>query len=379
MSIIVLDDLTVSRFKAALDDWRKDGAHFHLLVLLPEAEKRKIVDLQACCREAGIALGGAFFPQLLHASDLRDRGAILLRVTTGPPPLLLENVVTPDSIERVSAKIAAYVENNIGSGEGALFSIFDALVPNIATHLDSWYLKLADRVHYFGVNAGNERFVSEPCLFDAERFIANGVLLQLLTGHPGACLEHGYGVPAHAITATSASGNSIVQINWRSALEVYREIMQEQYGVAINHENFYTYAVHFPFGILRAHGEVLVRIPVALGENGEIICIGEIKPNSLLTLLDARTGSGRAVPALSADLAQLDYAVTGGDLVLFYCAGRRLHVGAGVGEELSEVLRQTRAGQLAGALSLGEIGSARSDDYPLFHNATLVGVPWPSR
>jgi len=231
------------------------------------------------------------------------------------------------------------------------------------------------------VNAGNERFVSEPCLFDADRFVANGALLQLLPGHPGACVEHGYSVPEHTITATAASGNTIVQIDWRPALDVYREIMQDQYGIAINRENFYEHAVHFPFGILllRARGEVLVRIPVALGENDEIICVGEIRPNSLLALLDARTATGRAAPLLADNLAELGRAEPGGDLVLFYCAGRRLHVGEGVGEELSAVLRETAARQMAGALSLGEIGGPSSDDYPLFHNASLVGVQWPSR
>ncbi|HEX8962121.1 MAG TPA: FIST C-terminal domain-containing protein, partial [Rhodocyclaceae bacterium] len=166
---------------------------------------------------------------------------------------------------------------------------------------------------------------------------------------------------------------------WRPALEVYREIMREQYGVAIDRDNFYTHAVHFPFGILRADGEVLVRIPVALGDHGEIVCVGEIQPNSLLTLLDARAGSGRAAPALAQDLARIGAPVADGDLLLFYCAGRRLHIGTGLGDELSAVGSETGAAQVAGALSLGEIGSARSDGYPLFHNATLVGVPWLRR
>ena len=379
MAMVVVDEATSERLETVLDSWRQDRVPFHLLAFLPEAERGRVADLQACCRKVGVALGGALFPQLIHACALRDQGAVLLRVAAGPPPLLIEDIAAADVVERASVEAVAYVESNSGESDAALFSIFDALVPNIATHLDHWYLKLADRVRYLGVNAGNERSVSEPCLFDADRFVANGVLLQLLPNHPGACLEHGYTVPAQAITATSALGNSIVQINWRPALDVYREIMQDHYGITITRENFYTHAVHFPFGILRAHGEVLVRIPVALGENGEIICVGEIKPNSLLTLLDARTGTGRAAPALAADLAQLEGAAPGGDLVLFYCAGRRLHNGAAVREELSEVARETGAGQVAGALSLGEIGGARSDDYPLFHNATLLGVPWQNR
>jgi hypothetical protein len=377
MAMLILNRWEPERIAGVLDEWRGYGAAFHVLALLPEPEKIHVADLQALCRRTRVGLGGALFPQLIHDGALWNEGIVLLRVAGAPAPLLLLDVAASEAVERVRDQVAAYVEDHLGETEdGALFSVFDALVPNIGTHLDSWYLSLADRVRYFGVNAGNERFVSEPCLFDGERFVANAVLLQLLPGHPGACLEHGYAVPAQAITATSASGNSIVQVNWRPALEVYREIMREQYGVAIDRENFYTHAVHFPFGILRADGEVLVRIPVALGDNGEIVCVGEIQPNSLLTLLDARAGSGTAAPALARDLLELGVPVAGGDLLLFYCAGRRLHIGAGLGDELAAVTRETAADRVAGALSLGEIGGARSDGYPLFHNATLVGAPW---
>lgn len=378
MVMTVVEEATPQRFASVLAEWRGGGADFHVLALLPEGEKGKVGALQAACREAGVALGGALFPQLIRGGELLDAGAVLLRVTGAPPPLLVTGVSAPQAVERLCAEAVAYVENHSGeAGEASLFCVFDALVPNIGTHLDAWYLKLADRVRYFGANAGNERFVAEPCVFDGERFVADAVLLQLLPGHPGACLEHGYAVPAQATMATSATGNSIVQIDWRPALDVYRDLMQAQYGVAIDRDNFYAHAVHFPFGILRADGEVLVRIPVALGEHGEILCVGEIEPNSVLALLDARAGCGKAPGALAADLARQGTPVRDGDLLLFYCAGRRLHVGAGIGAELDAVARETGARRVAGALSLGEIGGARSDGYPLFHNATLVGVPWP--
>ncbi|HET7775140.1 MAG TPA: FIST C-terminal domain-containing protein, partial [Azospira sp.] len=281
------------------------------------------------------------------------------------------------AVDSLAGRLADFVERQLGESdtEATLFCVFDALVPNIATHLDAWYLALADRVHYAGVNAGSESFVSIPCLFDNERCIADGVLLQLLPGHAGAILEHGFPVPEQVITATSASGNRIVQIDWRPALEVYREMMASQYGVAIDRDNFYTYAVHFPFGILRADGEVLVRIPVALDEAGGIFCVGEIPPNSVLTLLDARSAAGQAVPPLASLLR--GQAREAAEFLLFYCAGRRMHMGEeGMAGELAELARQCGQSRLFGAISLGEIGAATCGGYPLFHNATLVGIPW---
>jgi hypothetical protein len=44
--------------------------------------------------------------------------------------------------------------------------------------------------------------------------------------------------------------------------------------------------------------------------------------------------------------------------------------------ELREFARLTQAAQIAGALSLGEIGGSTVHGYPLFHNATLVASCW---
>lgn len=367
---IYLEQITAATLSQSLAAWEHQQ---HLLVLLPEDESEAVPLIQACCREAGIRVAGALFPELLVGTATCRRGAILIPLIDAPPPLLVEAVSSPESPEQVALQLVDYVESNLGEDqEATLFTLFDALVPNIASHLDAWYLALADRVHYLGVNGGSERFVSIPCLFDQDRFIADGLLVQLLPGHTGGLLEHGYGVPPAGVTATSAQANRIVQIDWRPALDVYRELMQSQYGVSIDRDNFYAYAVHFPFGIIRADGEVLVRIPVALDDQDGIVCVGEIPPHSLLALLDARTGIEVATRALLQDLAG-----TAPDqpLLMFYCAGRRMHMGpAGLEQELQTM--QAGRAPLLGALSLGEIGASHSGGYPLFHNAALVGVPW---
>lgn len=373
MAMTLLQRAGEPEFAALIEEWCGLARPFHILAFFPEAESHRVAVLQTLCRASGVTLAGAVFPELIDGAASVKSGALLLRVEGAPPPLLIGGI----SGSLVADEVARYVEGYLGeSDEAALFCIFDALVPNIATHLDNLYLRLADRVGYFGVNAGNERFVPAPTLFDSERFISDAVLLQLLPGHPGASLEHGYAVPNRFITATSAQGNRIVQIDWRPALEVYRELMGLQYGVTIDRENFYSHAVHFPFGILRADGEVLVRIPVALDESGGIVCVGEIPPNAVLALLDARSGSGAASTALAHDLASTRRNDDG--VLLFYCAGRRMHVGAGMADELRDLAARTGVARLMGALSLGEIGGSRSGGYPLFHNATLVGVPWPN-
>jgi len=76
-------------------------------------------------------------------------------------------------------------------------------------------------------------------------------------------------------------------------------------------------------------------------------------------------------------LCALNGSTAGAQLLLLYCAGRRLHLGIPAATlELQKFAAATQAVQISGALSLGEIGGSTVRGYPLFHNATLVAASW---
>jgi hypothetical protein len=362
-----------------LDAWQAKHPDMGLLAMLPEAEKDALPLLQAECAQRGIPLVGGIFPELLADNAFRCEGCWLLRFDEMPHFALHENLTDKTAAEaaaEISAELHSVLKDD--ARNNTLFLLFDAMVPNISSLLDELYLQLANRVHYVGANAGSETFQPMPCLFDGERVVGNGVLAMLLTPHSGAVLEHGYQLPPQSMTATSTEGNRIEQIDWRPAFEVYRELVHAQFGVEIDHDNFYQYAVHFPFGIVRANHSVVVRIPVALGDDGSLFCVGEVPPHSVLALLEApEVDSTQTLDTLTAGLQELNGDLAGSELLLFYCAGRRMHVGVDAATaEVSELAQRTRAGRIAGALSLGEIGGSTLWSYPLFHNATLVASLW---
>ncbi|MFA6971861.1 MAG: FIST C-terminal domain-containing protein [Gallionella sp.] len=363
-----------------LDSWRTAYPHMGVFALLPEAEMGGVERLQSICGRLKVALAGAVFPALVESGEFRTSGLWLLRLESMPYVALHENL-PHDAVgaarvaEQIGSQIRAQIKDD---SQVTLFMLFDALVPNISTLLDELYLQLADRVHYVGANAGSETFQPMPCLFDNTRTIQNGVLLMLLQPHLGAMLAHGYNAPPKMISATSTEGNRILQIDWRPAFEVYQELVCAQSGVEVTTDNFYQHAVHFPFGIIRANHEVLVRIPVALEEDGSLFCVGEVPANAVLTLLEApKIDSPLTLQTLVQGLTELNGDLADSELLLFYCAGRRLHLGLSAAtNELRQFTRLTRATPIAGALSLGEIGSSLKWGYPLFHNATLVATRW---
>jgi hypothetical protein len=55
-----------------------------------------------------------------------------------------------------------------------------------------------------------------------------------------------------------------------------------------------------------------------------------------------------------------------------------MHLGDDALAELAALQRDSGTPRLAGALSLGEIGSTHRGGYPMFHNAAIVCRPWHS-
>jgi len=316
----------------------------------------------------------------VHGAAFTDRGLWLLPLAPGASRWLIAELAPV--AEAAAAQIAEVVEPalaapGLAGRKPTLYLVFDGLINNIASMLDALYLRLADRVDYAGVNAGSETFQPMPCLFDEARVVGQGVLVLLLPDAERTLLEHGYPVPERVMTATSTVGNCIQSIDWRPAFDVYQAIIGEEYGIALTRENFYQYAVHFPVGILRASDDVVVRIPVALADNGALVCIGEVPENAVLTLLRAPSAdAGQCIGRLAVGLGGQDQALNGRDLLAFYCAGRRMHLGESALTELQFLQARTGVATLGGALSLGEIGSTHAWGYPMFHNATLVCTPW---
>lgn len=379
-AVLFVEDLDGGALEAALATWRAARPGLAVLMLLPEAERARLPALQARFRAAGVPLLGGVFPALVVGGGFATRGAWLLRLDERPFAALYRGVPADAGGQAVvAARLAADLAPHLaGDEELTLLLLCDAMNPSVGTLLDELYLRLADRVHYTGANAGSETFRPIPCLFDGAEAVEGGLLAVLLRRDRGAVLEHGYPVPAHLTTATSTAGNRIVQIDWRPAFEVYRELARAAYGVEIDRENFYRYAVHFPFGVVRANGVILVRIPVALEEDGSLFCVGEVPANSVLTLLKApEVDTALTADALLDGLRRRGAPPEAADLLLFYCAGRRLHLGPEAAvAEVAELRRRSGAARLAGALSLGEIGSSYQWAYPLFHNAALVASRW---
>ncbi|UNU30104.1 FIST signal transduction protein [Aeromonas hydrophila] len=342
-------------------------------VLLAEQDAEHVADLQQQCSHLDIQLSGALFPRLLSRHGFHERGAWLLPRPASHVPLLipLDPVASADEQARILCDALAPRLAQWPPAEGipTLFLTFDAMIPNIASLLEGIYLHLADRVHYAGVNAGSGQFRPMPCLFDNHRLLEQAVCCTLLPHRSYSLLEHGYQLTAQPMLATSSEGNKISFIDWQPAFSRYQALVQQQFQQRLTPEQFYQYGVHLPLGLLRANGDVIVRIPVAVTDEGALLCVGEVPDHSILTLLKAPHSPTAHAIELAEKLSRHGAPER---LEIYYCAGRQQHFGEQSTLELETLFTYSGAHQLVGALSLGEIGSLRPGDYPLFHNGAIL-------
>jgi hypothetical protein len=372
--LIALETAAVAEL---LQQWRSRWPGMGVLVLVPEAQKQHVPALQATCSQFGVPMYGAIFPALVTDTGFTTEGVWLLCLEDMPPCFLVESVADigsqklPQAVRHAMQKTAA---SPTTQPPPTLFMIFDGMVPNIATLLDDLHGDLDDAVVYSGVNAGSETFSPMPCLFDTHRLVGDGVLGLLLPAECRPVVKHGYPVSQRIMSATSTVGNRIDMIDGQNAFKVYQQVIQAEYGVALTRDNFYDHAVHFPFGVITAV-DVLVRIPVALAEDGSLLCVGEVPPNTMLRLLRAPDLSTSDCVDKVQSALKLRGSAAGGALLTFYCAGRRMHFGDAAASELVLLKRATAASCLCGALTLGEIDSMEDLDIPRFHNAALVCMP----
>ncbi|MCC0180217.1 FIST C-terminal domain-containing protein [Aeromonas hydrophila] len=342
-------------------------------VLLAEQDAKHVADLQQQCSHLEIQLSGALFPRLISRHGFHERGAWLLPRPASHVPLLipLDPVTSADEQARILCDALAPQLAQWPPAEGipTLFLTFDAMIPNIASLLEGIYLHLADRVHYAGVNAGSGQFRPMPCLFDNHRLLEQAVCCTLLPHRSYLLLEHGYQLTAQPMLATSSEGNKISFIDWQPAFSRYQSLVQQQFQQRLTPEQFYQYGVHLPLGLLRANGDVIVRIPVAVTDEGALLCVGEVPDHSILTLLKAPHSPTAHAIELAEKLSRHGAPER---LEIYYCAGRQQHFGEQSTLELETLFSHSGAHQLVGALSLGEIGSLRPGDYPLFHNGAIL-------
>ena len=348
------------------------GTDDSLLVLLAEDGEATLAELVEALRAATTShFFGGVFPELLVGGRRVDEGALLLRVPTLAPPVAITEFETAgEALEALAAKLRARPETD------TLFVLVDGLAPAISTLLEATYDEFGDRVRYWGGGAGTSDFVRRPCLFGSEQGVLEGGALVVATSlHASLGVHHGWRPLAGPLVVTRSEANTVHQLNWQPAAEVYAKHVGEHMGQSLSREKLARVMGRYPLGLDKHEQEFVVRDPVAASEDGSLLCVGDVPQNATLTILQGNPGSLIEAAGLAAREATTSIDGEVRHCLIADCISRVLFLEDDFHSELAAITAglgsHANASTPIGVLTLGEI-SSRGDGYLEFFNKTCV-------
>jgi len=345
-----------------------------VILLLGERNRPDVERLIGLLDESGVEFFGGIFPGLICGTQRFEDGAVVAVFPSMGKPFLVEGL---DGNDFFIPEFDPGLDHAAERRPTALVLV-DGLTANISLFLQEIFNRLGDAVSYLGGGAGSLSLEPQPCLFTRDGFFQDAAIVVFIDLQSQLGVRHGWAGLMGPLIATRTRRNVIVELNWRSAFEVYREVVEADSGRELNQDNFFEIAKGYPFGIYKEGSEEVVRDPIAVNEAGELICVGEVPENATLSILK---GEEEALIEAAARAAGDCLEKLPGPMrasLIVDCISRVIFLEQNFDRELEGIvgkIRSVDAGQTPiGILSLGEISSYGEGFLELFNKTSVVAL-----
>jgi hypothetical protein len=338
-----------------------------VLLLGCDADGHTPESADAALRACPKPIVGGVFPQLLHGVDRLESGLVVAGLRR---PARVATVRALSSIG--PNELADTVEPTAeGGAQGDTVVAFaDGLSSGLAGLVDGLFDVHGLGVYYVGGGAGSLSLKPSACVFTRDGLLADAAVVARLAVQAGLGVRHGWQPISDAYRVTESRRNVIETLDWRPALDVYREVLDRHGGGPLDGSDFFEVAKAFPFGIERVGGELVVRDPIAR-DGHRLVCVGEVPQGAFVRILHGRPEALVEAAAAARHDAQQALPPGAGVRCAFVidCISRVLFLGERFGDELRAIARPGE--RTIGALTLGEIAN-RGRSCLEFHNKTAV-------
>lgn len=283
-------------------------------------------------------------------------------------------------IEKYEPVYTSIVNNNsdfdidLKKIEGSTALVFvDGLTANMKDLMDTIYNKFRDKVKYLGGGAGFYDLKQRPCIFDNTGIHQDVAYICILKSKVELAVKHGWNKLTEPITITKAKDNTIFELEGLNAFDIYKKVISEKEKITFGKNNFFDYAKNYPFGVVKeGQNELIVRDPIAVTDEGELICIADIPEEGKAYILN---GNANTLIDSSKEIAEY-CAMNSPEKYtpfLFDCISRAMFLGERFKEELVNI-QDKLAYPIIGALSIGEIASKTNGEIIVHNKSTIIGL-----
>ncbi len=339
-----------------------------LLVLACDENGYDVPEIDSILKAQTLPLAGGIFPQLVLGTSRMVKGHIVVGLKA---PLHVEKIAgLSDADEDFEDRLEAL---DVDLAKTRTVMVFvDGLSTRINVLVEDLFSVFGLEANYIGGGAGSLSFEQRPCLFTNDGLVKDCAVLAFTDLETGIGVSHGWQDLDGPFEVTESNRNSLVSLDWQPAYEVYREAVEAHAGNVFADKDFFEVSKSYPFGISRLAAEKIVRDPISLGPNKEIICVGEVPEQAFVHIL---SGDPASLIAAAKEALRRGRDTFGGcqesrSVFLVDCISRYLFLEEEFDREL-EALSIDSNTPTFGVLSLGEIANNRKD-YLEFYNKTAV-------
>jgi hypothetical protein len=322
--------------------------------------------LKAC----RIPLFGGIFPYIILGRQAFSRGTIAVTLPAVSPSRFVpeageEDVDLADRIEATFADIPS---------SGTMIIFVDGQTQRTTHLMDGLFDVFGLDLNYVGGGAGALSMLPKPCLFTNDGLMEKGAVIAFLPCASGVGVCHGWRELCGPYSVTESTFNVIQTLDWRPALDVYVEALMKHAGVALNADDIFTASKLHPLGVLRLGEELIVREPLRIGENGSLICAGEVREGSFVHILKSDAESLVEAAGMALERARnARPAWKQDDLHVFVdCISRKLLLRERYSDELASVSRDHPP--LVGAYTIGEIANSGAGILEFYNNTAVIAI-----
>ena len=363
MNIEFIKDNSIESFKIALNNVSKDAKS--ILILSCDENNYDLTKMNQILTSCLVPIIGGIFPQIIYQDKNYKLGTIIVSLNDTLDVSIIENIS-----DNFNQSLEDIIEEKVGELESdtkTMFVFIDGLSKNINAVILGLFENFGLSLNYIGGGAGSLTFVQQPCIFTNQGLIQDCAILATTRLESAIGVKHGWTPISTPMKVTLADANIIKEIDYKPAFEVYKNIVQNISQQIFTDDNFFDIAKAYPLGINKLSGEIVVRDPIMLDDNNNLVCVGDVAINSFISILEGSDESLVTAVLEAKKEATLNDMDT---FTLFIdCISRVLFMNDKFSKELTAVNEENQI--LVGALTLGEIANNKKY-YLEFYNKTAV-------
>lgn len=222
---------------------------------------------------------GGVFPEVIHAGVKTGNGVVVV----GLPVLPDVQTVTglDDNVGIVDQLDPTVLERD----HETAFVLVDSYASRVGEFVNRLFDTYGVEITFVGGGTGRLDETATPSLFTDEGLLDAGAIVTStpLSGSLG--VRHGWEEVAGPLRVTDSDGRTVQTLDGEPAFDQYSKTIADHTGSQVDPDNFFDSAKAYPFGISRVGGEVIVRDPYQVHEDGSIDCFGAVPEGEFVHIL----------------------------------------------------------------------------------------------